>query len=222
MKQKRIWRESVTVTVLLSVAVAVAPNAVADTAMPRDIQRFVSEQTSLWSDRPVRVAQQVENQPTENQQNLQQTETRPVSDPENCRRVSTSRNNNLIVRDAPSGQIIGALANGILVTIVNRGANGWVPISSPGSGYVASAFLSPCDEQPAPPSQTATSTDNCRQVTARGGLWVRENSSVTSPILGRIANGQEVNILNRGANGWVPITLPTAGYVSSSFLRYCS
>lgn len=60
-----------------------------------------------------------------------------------CRRV-VSRATPLNVRSTPGGRIIGKLRNGTRVTIVNRGRNGWVPISAPMRGYVSSRYLAYC------------------------------------------------------------------------------
>ncbi len=40
--------------------------------------------------------------------------------------------------------------------------------------------------------------------------------------LGALANRQRVTIVNRGENGWVPISEPVNGYISGADLKYCS
>jgi uncharacterized protein YgiM (DUF1202 family) len=60
-----------------------------------------------------------------------------------CRRVATN-GSPLNVRSTPGGRIIGKLRNRTRVTIVNRGKNGWVPISAPIEGYVSSRYLIYC------------------------------------------------------------------------------
>lgn len=161
-------------------------------------------------------------QPSALVQNLLQNERKyqlsQASD--NCRRVDTNTNN-LNIRSNPGGGIIGSLPDTTLVTIENTGSNGWVPISSPQQGYVSGAYLTSC-EQPVPPSETATPSDNCRQVAVRGSIRAREESSISSPIVGTLAYNQRVTIVNRGENGWVPISNPISGYISAADLRYCS
>jgi uncharacterized protein YgiM (DUF1202 family) len=66
-----------------------------------------------------------------------------VGTPSLCRRVATN-GTPLNVRSTPGGEIIGKLRNRTRVTIVNRGANGWVPISAPIEGYVSSRYLTYC------------------------------------------------------------------------------
>lgn len=59
----------------------------------------------------------------------------------NVRRVAAI--NGLRIRQSPSlnSAVVGSLANGERVIIENRGANGWVPISSPIKGYVSATYL---------------------------------------------------------------------------------
>ncbi|MBW4575787.1 MAG: SH3 domain-containing protein [Aphanothece sp. CMT-3BRIN-NPC111] len=137
----------------------------------------------------------------------------------NCRRVGTN-GTALNVRSSAGGTVIGSLPDTTLVTIRNTGTNGWVPISSPRQGYVSGAYLKSCT-QPVPPSQTPTPGDNCRIVSGTTGLRVRQTASLNAPILGGLTNQQRVTIVNRGTNGWVPISSPVNGYVSGAYLKYC-
>ncbi|HBB32306.1 MAG TPA: hypothetical protein DDZ80_09920 [Cyanobacteria bacterium UBA8803] len=138
----------------------------------------------------------------------------------NCRKVSTS-GSNLNVRSSPNGRIIGSLSNGTTVTIENTGTNGWVPISAPQEGYVFGAFLSFCAEPPPPPDTPPTSSNNCRRVEADGGLRIRRNPSLNSPVIGVVPDGGTVTIVNRGKDGWAPISEPEEGYVSTDYLKLC-
>lgn len=140
--------------------------------------------------------------------------------PDNCRRVATQQSDNLNVRYSPDGAIIGTLRNQTLVIIENY-AGDWVKISSPQSGYVSAKHLESC-QQPVPPSETATSSDNCRKIFVGGVLRVRQQPSINSPILGVLESGQRVIIKNRGKDGWVPISSPVNGYIPSIVLRDCS
>lgn len=135
-----------------------------------------------------------------------------VSD--SCRQVVSRYG--LYVRREPTAysQILGVIDYRRNVTIKNRGVNGWVPISAPLEGYVYAGFLGFCEETSSPP-------ENCRRVVAYGGLNVRREPSIYATIVGIVSNGRRVTIENRGTNGWVPITVPLVGYVSSNYLVYC-
>lgn len=61
----------------------------------------------------------------------------------NCRRVNT-KGGRLFVRSSPNGRIVGALRDGDYVRIINRGANGWVPVAAPVNGYVYARYLTYC------------------------------------------------------------------------------
>lgn len=64
--------------------------------------------------------------------------------PESCRLVIA--NQGAPIRNLPStqGMTLGKVASGRRVTIENRGANGWVPISAPLEGYISAAYLTGC------------------------------------------------------------------------------
>lgn len=164
----------------------------ASTATRQLIQPVASKQVTAESRKTIQLAQAIDS----------------------CRQVSAVSGLNVYQEASINSSVIGNVANGRYVTIINRGINGWVPISAPLKGYISAANLKYC--------QTATPpVDNCRQAAARGGLNVRRKPSVYSPILGIVANGRYMTIDNRGANGWVPISVPLNGYVSSAYLKYC-
>jgi uncharacterized protein YcfJ len=142
----------------------------------------------------------------------------PTPQPDNCRRVTTSDRAALNVRATPGGNIVGTLPDRTLVTIVNRGANGWVPISSPQTGYIFASYLSSCTE---PVVERPTPTSSCRRVAAKEGMPVRQNPSLNGAVLGTLIDGQDITIVNRGANGWVPISSPINGYVLAVGLVMC-
>lgn len=68
----------------------------------------------------------------------------PVPVSESCREVLSLEG--VSVRQAPStdSTVLGTLANRQRVTIVNRGAAGWVPISAPITGFIPSNVLIYC------------------------------------------------------------------------------
>lgn len=192
MKQMMGWQTSVAVTVPIAIAV----------------MAFPAFSTATAATTP----QNLQPSPNKGEYQLAQTA-------DNCRRVNTN-GSNLNVRFNPWGRILGSLQDGTLVTITNQGSNNWVPISSPIAGYVYGTYLTLCN-QPIPPGETPTPLDNCREVKTRVGIAIREESSITSPIIGRLTYNQRVTIVNRGANGWVPISSPVSGYISAIDLRYC-
>lgn len=67
----------------------------------------------------------------------------------------------------------------------------------------------------------AQTSDDCRAVSATGGLRVRQNPSINAPVIDILANGRIVTIENLGQDGWVPISYPVSGYVSADYLTAC-
>lgn len=132
-----------------------------------------------------------------------------------CREVS-AKGTGLYVRQEPTvySTALGIVEDGRNVTIQGSSIDGWVRISTPIQGYVYADFLSSCQDSPPPQS--------CREVSAIGGLYVREEPTSNSDIVGVVANGRNVTIDNRGANGWVPISAPLQGYVFADYLSSCS
>lgn len=193
MKELNGWQQSIAVTPLLSLAVTVATPSTA-----------VSKPTSP----------SIKPSPPEIMSLLNHGKFLLAQNSDNCRQIVT-RGDNLYVRSSPGGAIIGSLGNKTLVTIEGRSANGWVQISSPTRGYIAAAYLKLC-AAPVPPSN---SSSIYRRVVVGSRLRVRQEPSLNSPIIGSLANGQRVTIVNRGANGWVPISTPVRGYVASGYLK---
>lgn len=197
------WQKTVAVLTLLAPAsTAFAPPSLASsTATPQKIQTSALEKASLQNEGGYQLAQGSDN----------------------CHQV-TARNG-LYVREEPTvySRAIGVIPYGRNVTVVensgantvggNRGAK-WMPISAPLQGYVYAGFLSSCQESPAP--------NNCREVALRGTTRVQAEPSINSPIKGVLTYLQRVTLVNRGENGWVPISDPIPGYISSAALRYCS
>ncbi|MGB3240373.1 MAG: SH3 domain-containing protein [Geitlerinemataceae cyanobacterium] len=163
-----------------------------------------------------RIVPEVSPSPEAKPQMVPQSTSTPQ--PSSCRRVETS-DGELNVRATPAGEIIGSLPDRTLVTIDDLGREGWVPISSPQTGYVFVSYLAPCTE---PIAERPTPTSSCRRVAAKEGMPVRQNPSLNSAVLGTVIDGQEIVIVNRGSNGWVPISSPINGHVLAVGLVMCN
>jgi uncharacterized protein YgiM (DUF1202 family) len=132
-----------------------------------------------------------------------------------CRQVSVE--GGLYVRAEPTvySEALGTVTYGRNVTVETPQGDGWVAVSAPIPGYMYSQYLSPCDP-------IAIAPEDCREVTARGGLLVREEPSIDADVVGTIANGRNVTLSGAAAGGWVPIQVPLEGYVSTNYLTLCS
>ncbi len=153
------------------------------------------------------------------------TQTQPATTARaNCRRVKTA-GTPLNVRSSPNGPITGTVANGAEVTVEGNVNNAWVMISSPQKGMVFTAYLVPCSEgtatNPTGTTATATSGENCRRILSSEAVSVQKEPSSTSESVGTLVNQQQVSIVNRGANGWVPISEPVNGYIPANKLILC-
>lgn len=202
MKQISDWKKIVVVPTLLlpALTASTTPSTAANTALLQNTQSSTLERTSFQNKGVYQLAQ--------------------TSD--NCRQVAAR--NGLYVRQEPTvySKALGIISYGRNVTVVeNPGRNivvgnpgvKWMPISAPLQGYVYAGYLSSCQSSPLP--------KNCREVEARRGLYVRQEPSINSAVVGVVANGRNVTIENVGANGWVPISAPLQGYVSADYLTYC-
>jgi uncharacterized protein YgiM (DUF1202 family) len=74
--------------------------------------------------------------------------------------------------------------------------------------------------QTSQPSQQLAQVSDCREVEVRTALNVRQRPNST--VIGTLRNGQTVTLADRPQNGWVEISSPIDGYVSTSYLTYCS
>ncbi|NES20929.1 MAG: SH3 domain-containing protein [Symploca sp. SIO3E6] len=135
-----------------------------------------------------------------------------------CRKVVTPRRN-LNIRSTPGGSIIGSLANGTQVTIANITSNGWVKIAAPREGYVFGQYLKPCGQ--ATTITQPSTTSKCRQIQSTSTISIRQSPSESATVVGTLNNGNQVTIVNRGANGWIPISKPVNGHIPAGFLILC-
>ncbi|EAZ90971.1 SH3 domain-containing protein [Crocosphaera chwakensis] len=140
----------------------------------------------------------------------------------NCRQVNRDQ---LLVRQKPNGEIVGQLTDEQQVMIANEGFNGWVPIEYPINGYVASQYLTNCENTANLPTSiregnvSTVSGSNCRQVMSPD---VPVRSKPMGDIIGKLEQNNQVSIANEGYDGWVPIESPVSGYVTSANLGNCT
>ncbi|MBE9191881.1 SH3 domain-containing protein [Gloeocapsopsis crepidinum LEGE 06123] len=122
----------------------------------------------------------------------------------------------LYVREEPTvySSAVGIIAYGRNIEVAGGITNNWVPISAPLKGFVYADWIGRCQAASPPPS-------NCRQVITEGGIPARQKPSSESEIIGYISSGRRVILTGQGTNGWVPISVPFKGYVSSDQLVYC-
>lgn len=132
----------------------------------------------------------------------------------NCYQVIAKRG--VYIREKPTvySTALGIVAYGRNVEVAGEITNNWVPISAPLQGYVYADWISRCQAASPPPN-------NCRLVISTTGIPARQEPSNDSKLLGYISSGRRVIITGRGANGWVPISVPFKGYVPSDRLAYC-
>jgi Bacterial SH3 domain len=72
-----------------------------------------------------------------------------------------------------------------------------------------------------PESQFAQDINNCYQVVAEYGMYVREEPTVYSEAIAVLSYGQDVEIVPGGTEYWSRITEPIQGYVWSDWLTPC-
>lgn len=70
-------------------------------------------------------------------------------------------------------------------------------------------------------SEIAQNSDNCQQVIAKRGLYVREQPTVYSSDVGIIAYGRNVEVAGTVINNWLPISAPLKGYVYAEWIGRC-
>ena len=116
----------------------------------------------------------------------------------------------LNVRSGPStnNSVIGKLSNGDRVEVVST-SNGWSKIKYNGQiGYVSSKYL----------SNTAPEASTTIKYVNASSLNVRSGPSTNNSVIGKLSNGDKVEVIST-SNGWSKIKYNgQIGYVSSKYL----
>lgn len=98
------------------------------------------------------------------------------------------------------------------------------PIAAVRATSLQSASISPVENEFSGNEdnmQLAQASGVCRQVSARGGLYVRAEPTIDSRILGAVLYGRNVTVLEQQTESWVPVSAPIEGYMFSSYLVPC-
>ncbi len=128
----------------------------------------------------------------------------------------------LNLRAEPNGSVIGSLASGEKVTVLQDSVGGWLKVKSASGqvGYCSSQYIQlestkpdTADDKKPVTSQTATVT------LSSGYLNMHSAPSQGSSVIGQLANHQVVTVLDC-ENGWtyVQTTDGVKGYCSSDYL----
>lgn len=117
----------------------------------------------------------------------------------NYTRYVATKSSNLNVRTGAWGTIIGSLAKGTAVNVVETDGS-WSRITSPMSGWVSTSYLSSTN----PYSNSSSSTPNYGVVRVKTSLNVRTGPSTNYAYVKSLYNGNEVNIYEV-RNGWYRI-----------------
>ncbi len=125
--------------------------------------------------------------------------------------------------DATS-EAIGLIASDEQVTLADNavGANGFIGISAPLTGFVHAVNLKTCSSGTAPPGDK----DVCRQVVRPPqGLLIRRQPSTTAAQVGQVASLGRVTLSTTPATvkqadnrNWIEISSPARGWVSNGLL----
>jgi hypothetical protein len=126
-------------------------------------------------------------------------------------------------RSATSAVIAPLSANQRVTLSENGGTDGYIGVSSPGTGFVQTVNLKPCTTavNPTPPPDKGV----CRRVSQPQGLVIRQQASTTSGIVGGADFNSQVFLTTTPATSktspdgriWVQIGRPLAGWVANGF-----
>ncbi|MBE9117315.1 hypothetical protein IQ249_15560 [Lusitaniella coriacea LEGE 07157] len=108
---------------------------------------------------------------------------------------------------------IRALSMNTEVTLAGNGANGWIAVSAPATGFVQTADLKSCGSSPQPPTKNL-----CRKLNV--AMNIRATPRLNGRYLTTLAAGRQVTLktdTETMADGryWVEITSPVQGWLSS-------
>ncbi|AFY81112.1 SH3 domain-containing protein [Oscillatoria acuminata] len=88
-------------------------------------------------------------------------------------------------------------------------------------GQMQPGQMQPGQMQPGQMQPGQMTGESCRAISADAGLNVRSQPEVGSEVITTLPDTTQVQIQNRGEDGWVPISEPTPGYVAAENLMMC-
>jgi len=149
-------------------------------------------------------------------------------------KVAYARTNGapLNVRNSPSGAVVGSIPNGSQVELTGRSSNGWleradgtwvaaqyVQSTPPGESTTVGTVVNPVN-----PSPTATASPSPQGTAVRtgyvstGGNPLNFRRSPGGEVVGRLANGTQVELTGREQNGYLERT--DGSWVQSQYIQF--
>ncbi|WP_059171248.1 SH3 domain-containing protein [Bacillus sp. FJAT-27445] len=135
--------------------------------------------------------------------------------------AAVSSVDNLRIRNGPGNGygVLGYLAKGQAVNVMEKDGE-WCRITSTsGNGWVSAQFLNGSVKDEKKEAVNPPSSEEQAMKTVNADLLnVRSEASLTSTLIGKLANGTKVEVISEG-NGWALISFSgKKGWVSSEFL----
>lgn len=155
------------------------------------------------------------NTDTTTQESLQLAQASPVGQ---CRAVKISTP--IFKERAATSEALQLVAAEKTVTLAGSSdANGFIPVSTPISGFIYAINLKPCGNTPPPPPTKQL----CRRVLRpTEGLTIRRDATSTSAVVGGVGYLGQVTLTTNPATvkraenrDWVQISAPASGWVSN-------
>lgn len=148
--------------------------------------------------------------------NLKYVEPTVINEYETLEIGTTTTGLNVRSGESTAYEKIGYLAKGSKVEIIKQASSGWYKIKYNGSyGYISNKYVS-LNSNSSPDSTPLTTKQG--QTTA--DLNVRSGDSTSYNIIGTLAQGEKIEIVEQSPSGWYKIKYNGSyGYVSNSYVR---
>ena len=148
--------------------------------------------------------------------NLKYVEPTVINEYETLEIGTTTTGLNVRSGESTAYEKIGYLAKGSKVEIIKQASSGWYKIKYNGSyGYISNKYVS-LNSNSSPDSTPLTTKQG--QTTA--DLNVRSGDSTSYNIIGTLAKGEKIEIVEQSPSGWYKIKYNGSyGYVSNSYVR---